>query len=150
MVLKLPWAQKRKFWAFEKGIFQFFANFWVTKLKPFSGKVRQGLQDQLISFKVGHGKLFEKRFRSHLNIKNECSEHLERKSSRFFLRFLSDEVKTIFWGSKAKHQKLFKSKFGHRSLLRKWFWSLLELKSQYCGRLKVAFSSFLQVFDWRS
>ena len=41
MVLNLPWAQKRMFWVFEKGIFQFFANFLLTKLKPFSGKARQ-------------------------------------------------------------------------------------------------------------
>ena len=41
MVLKLPWAQKQMNWAFEKGIFQFFANFWVTKVKTFSGKARQ-------------------------------------------------------------------------------------------------------------
>ena len=41
MVLKLAWAQKRMLWAFEKGMFQFFAKFLVTKLKPFSGKARQ-------------------------------------------------------------------------------------------------------------
>ena len=44
MVLKLPWAQKRMFWTFEKSIFKFLAIFWVTKLKPFSGKVRQSLR----------------------------------------------------------------------------------------------------------
>ena len=32
---------------FEKGIFQFFANFWVTRLKPFSGKLRQSAQNFL-------------------------------------------------------------------------------------------------------
>ena len=42
-VLKLHWAQKQMFWEFENGIFQFFADFWVTKLKPFSGKVRQNV-----------------------------------------------------------------------------------------------------------
>ena len=41
MVLKLPGAQKRMFWSFEKDIFQFFANFWVAKVKPFFGKARQ-------------------------------------------------------------------------------------------------------------
>ena len=35
------------FWAFEEGIFWFFANFWVTKLKPFSGKARQSFQNYL-------------------------------------------------------------------------------------------------------
>ena len=27
----------------------------------------------------------------------------------------------------------------NRKLLRKWFWSFLELKKKYCGRLKIAF-----------
>ena len=36
-------------------------------------------------------------------------------------KFLSDEVETIFWESKAKRSKLFKSKFGHSKLLRKCF-----------------------------
>ena len=47
MVLKLSWAKKHIFWAFEKNIFQFFASFWVTKLKPFSGKLRQNVQNYL-------------------------------------------------------------------------------------------------------
>ena len=47
MVLKLPWAEKRMLWAFEKSIFQFFADFWVAKLKQFSGKVRQSVQNYL-------------------------------------------------------------------------------------------------------
>ena len=41
MVLRLPWAQKRMSWAFGKSIFQFFTFFWLKKLKPFSGKLRQ-------------------------------------------------------------------------------------------------------------
>ena len=45
MVLQQRWAQKQMFWAFKKiYIFQFFAIFWVTKLKPFSGKVSQSVQ----------------------------------------------------------------------------------------------------------
>ena len=47
MFLKLPWARKRMFWAFEKSFFQLFANFWVTKLKLFSGKGWQSVQDCL-------------------------------------------------------------------------------------------------------
>ena len=34
-------------WAFEKCILQFFASFWVTKLKPFSGKVKQSVENYL-------------------------------------------------------------------------------------------------------
>ena len=47
MVLKLPLAQKRIFCVFEKGNFQFFRNFWVKQEKPFSGKVRQSVQNYL-------------------------------------------------------------------------------------------------------
>ena len=38
-----------------------------------------------------------------------------------FLQLLSEEVKITLWESKVKRQKLFKSKFGHRDFLRKWF-----------------------------
>ena len=44
MVSEQPWAHKGIFWVFEKMIFQLLANFWVTKLKPFSGKVRQSIR----------------------------------------------------------------------------------------------------------
>ena len=47
MVLKVSWAQKRMFWAFEKDSFPFFANFWVTKLKQLYEKVRQSVQNYL-------------------------------------------------------------------------------------------------------
>ena len=47
VVLKLPWAQKGMLWVFEKVLFQFFPKFWVTKLKPFCGKVRQSVQTYL-------------------------------------------------------------------------------------------------------
>ena len=41
------WSWNTMYWAFEKSIFQFFANFWVTKLKPFAGKVMQSVQSCL-------------------------------------------------------------------------------------------------------
>ena len=148
MVLKLPWAQKRMSWAFEKNIFQFFANFWVRKLKPFSGKVRQSVQNYLNQNSVVGSLLengFEATLSSKTNVLSVWSEHFS-----VFCKFLSDEVETIFWESEAKCSKLFKSIFGHRKLLRKPFWSYVELKNECCERLKRAFFSFLQVFGWRS
>ena len=59
-----------------------------------------------------------------------------------FLQFLSDEVQTIFGESEAGRQKLFKSKFGYRKVLTKWFWGYLELKKKYLERLKREFLSF--------
>ena len=38
--------KKRMFWAFGKRNFQFFASFWLTKLKPFSGKMVQNYLNQ--------------------------------------------------------------------------------------------------------
>ena len=52
--------------------------------------------------------------------------------------------------SEEKYQKLSQSKFGHRKLLRKWFWSYCELKNECSERLKRAFFSFLQIFEWWS
>ena len=47
MVLKLPWYQKWISWAFKNDIFHFFENFWGTRLKQFSGKAKQGIQNGL-------------------------------------------------------------------------------------------------------
>ena len=148
MVLKLPWAEERMFWAFEESIFQFFADFWVIKLKPFSRKERQSVQDYLNQNLV-LGSLLENGFEATLSSKTNVASVWKGHFS-VFCKFLSNEVETIFWESKAKLSKLFKSKFGHRKLLRKWFWSYLELKNECSERLKRAFFSFLQIFEWRS
>ena len=66
----------------------------------------------------------------------------------FFYKFLSDEVETVFSEKEAKHLIIFKSKFGHRKLLRKWFWSYLDLKNECSEHLKWSFFSFLQIFEW--
>ena len=67
-----------------------------------------------------------------------------------FCKLLSDEVKINCWKSYTKRSKLFKSKFGTRKLLRKWFWSYFELKSECSERLERAFFRFLQIFEWGS
>ena len=148
MVLKLPWSLKRMFWAFEKGIFHFFANFWVTKLKPFSGEVRQSVQNYLNQNLVIRSFLengFEVTLSSKTNVLSVWREHFS-----VFCRFVSDEVETIFWKSEAKRSKLFKSKFGHGKLLTKWFWSYLDFKTNVLSIWKGHFSVFLQIFEWWS
>ena len=141
MVLKLTWGQKRMFWAFGKTIFQFFAKFSLKKLKPFFEKVRQSIQSYLNQY-LGIGSFLENGFEATLcsktNVVSVWKEHFS-----VFCKFLSDEVETIFWESEAKRSELFKSKFGHRKLLRKWFWSYLELKKECSEHLKKAFFSFL-------
>ena len=78
---------------------------------------------------------------SKTNVLSVWKEHFS-----VFCKFLSDEVKTTFWENEAKGSKLFKSKFGHRKLLRKWFWSYLELKNECSEHLKKTFCKFLQNF----
>ena len=72
----------------------------------------------------------------------EMSWAFEKTIFLCFCKYLSDEVEGIFCESETKYSKLFKSKFGHRKLLRKWFWSYLELKNECSERLKRAFQLF--------
>ena len=128
MVLKLPWAQKPMFWAFEKGIFQFFANFRLTKLKSFPGKVRQSNRNYSNQNLV-IGNFLENSFEATFSWKTNFLSVWKGHFS-VFCNFLSDEVQTVFWESETKQSKLFKSKFDHWKLLRTWFWSYLELKNE--------------------
>ena len=148
MVLEVPSTKNRMFWAFQKSIIQLFENFWVMKLKPFSGKVKQNVQNYLnqnlvIGSFLENG--FEATLSSKTNVVSVWKEHFS-----VFCKFLSDEVETIFWESEAKHSKLFKSKFGHRKLLRKWFQRYFQLKTECSERLKRALLSCLQLFEWWS
>ena len=136
------------FWVFERGIFQIFANFWVTNLKPFSGKVRQTVQNYLNQNLV-IGTFLENGFGATLSSKTNILS-VWKKDLQVFCKFFSDEVETLCWESEAKCRSWFKSKFGHKNLLRKCFLSNLELKNECCKHLKGAFLSFLQVFEWRS
>ena len=120
---------------------------------------------QTPQFKICHTKLSRKSFWNELEIKNECHEHLVIESflensfeapwgqkwifwafqnSIFlvFCKFFIDEFQTIIRENEARHQKLFKSKFGHRNLPREWFWSFFQLKNEYCGRFKIALFRF--------
>ena len=129
MVLKVPWDEKRMFWVYEKTIFLFLANFWVTKSKPFFRKVRQSVQNFLnqnlvIGSFLENG--FEVNLGSKANVLGIWKEHFS-----VLCKFLSDEVETILWESQAKRSKLFNSKFGRRKVVRKVFWSNFELINEY-------------------
>ena len=113
------------FSGFEKGIFQFFANFWVIVLKPFSEKVIQSVQN-FSNQNLVISSFLENGFGATLSSKTKVLS-VWKKHFSFLGKFLSDEVETVFWESEAKRSKLFKSKFGPRKLLRKWFWRNLEL-----------------------
>ena len=151
MAFKLTRPQKWMFWAFGKSILQFFAGLCVTKLKPFSGKVSQTVPNYLnqtlfIRNFLGNG--FEATLSSKKNVLSVWKGHFS-----VFSKVLSDEVEKIFWESEAKRSKLFKSRFVHMKLLRKWVLSYLELENQCCEHLKTAFFrvflGFFWIFQWR-
>ena len=85
------------------------------------------------------GSFLENGFEATLRLKTNGLSIFGKGNFLCFWQFLTDEVEIILWESKTKCLKLFKSKFGQRNLLRKWFRSFVELKSQYCERLKIAF-----------
>ena len=144
MLLELRRAQKRMFRAFENSIFQFFASFWVTNFKWFSGKVKQSIQDSLNQTFV-IGSFLEKRFGDTMTSKMNIVSVLKQHYS-VFCRFLSDKVEIYFWKSEAKHSKLLKSKFGYKNLHRKWIWSNLGIKNECSDGLRKAFFRFLEIF----
>ena len=90
MVLELPWAKKRIFRLFEKGIIQFVANFWVMKLKPFSGKIRQSIQNYLNQNLV-IGSFLENGSEATLSSKTNVLSVWKGHFSDFF-KFSSEEV----------------------------------------------------------
>ena len=131
-----------------KGHFSFFPKllggevetvFWESKTEP----------SRPFEFKVGDSRRFlENGFEANLISKTNVLSVWKGYFS-VFCKFLSDKIETLFWECEAKHQKLFKVKFGHRKLLRKWFWKDLELKNECSERLKREFFSFLQIIGWR-
>ena len=74
--LKLCLGQKRIFWTFEIGIFYYFADFWVAKLKAFSAKARQILQNSLNPNLITRS-ISENNFEATLKSKNNSSECLK-------------------------------------------------------------------------
>ena len=88
---------------------------------------------------------FQATLMSKTNISSVWKEHFS-----VFCEFLSSKVEIFFWESKTKDLKIFKSKIGHRNLLRKRIWSYLELRNECSYPLKRVFFSFLQIFKWLS
>ena len=134
-------------WVFEKSIFKVFASFSLTKLKVFMGKARKSIKNyfnQTLGIRTFLENGFGAIFISKRNVLSIWKEHFS-----VFFKFLRGEVETISCESEAKHWRLFKSKFGHRTLLIKLFWSSLDLKNECSEHLKKAFVTFLQILEWR-
>ena len=129
MVLELAWAQKQTFWLFQNGIFQFFAIFWVTKLKTFSPKVRRNVKKYLKQ-NLFNGSFLENGFEAILSSKT----FLLSVWKRYFSVFC--KVETIFWESEREPSTPFKFIIGHRRLCRKWFWNDFEIKNECSEHLE--------------
>ena len=89
----------------------------MTKLKAFSGKVRQSVQNYL-NENLYIGSFLQKYFEGILTSKTSVLSISKEHFSGFW-KFLSDEVEIIFWESDTERSKLFKSQFVYRKLLRK-------------------------------
>lgn len=99
-----------------------FADLWVMKFKPFSGKVRQSISNYL-NLKLIIGRTLEEDLQATSSSKTNVL-------SVFFYKFLSDEFETVLRKSKVKRSKPFKSEVGFRKHSRKWFSSYLEVKNE--------------------
>ena len=119
MVLKLPWVRKRMFWAFEKNILQIFANFWVTKLKPFSRKVKQSVQSYLKKNLV-IGSFLENGFHTTLSWKTNVLS-VWKKRFPVFSNFWVRKLKPFSEKGKQIAKIYLNQKFEHKNLLKKCF-----------------------------
>ena len=113
------------------------------KWKPLPGQVRQSAKNSLnqnLVIKSFWENCFEATLRTKADVLNVWKANFS-----VFYKFMSNKLETIFRESDAKRSKIFKVKFDHRKVLRKLFWSLLEVKNEYFERL-----SFLQIFEWQN
>ena len=126
-----------------------FADFWVTKLKLFSGKARKTLQDHLHPQLV-RGSFLENGFETNLSSKG----NVFNPWTCYFSALQRFERPS--W--KGKPSRPFSFKVGHSKHFRKWFWSYLEIKKECCEHskknafqknafLEMLFSFYLTVLD---
>ena len=113
------------------------------KWKPLPGQVRQSAKNSLnqnLVIKSFWENCFEATLRTKANVLSVWKANFS-----VFYKFMSNKLETIFRESDAKRSKIFKLKFDHRKVLRKLFWSLLEVKNECSERF-----SFLQIFEWQN
>ena len=137
------------FWVFEKAIFQFSCKYFSDEVQTVFWE-NEAERSELLKSKFHKMKLLlENGFQATLSPKTNVLS-IWKGHFPVFCKLLSDKVETVFWENKAKQSRLFKLKFGHGKLLRKWFWSCLELNNQCSEHLKRSFFSFSQIFEWRN
>ena len=112
LVLKLLWSQKQIFQTFENGFFFLFffvfcfSHLSVNKLKMFSGKARQSIQN-CVNPKSDIENVLENGFKTTLRSKVDVLLNLWKRKFSVFRTFLSQEVETAYCERKAKRSKVF-------------------------------------------
>ena len=147
MFLKLHWAQKQMFWAFENGIFQFKASFWVTKLVSFSGKVRQNIKIYLNQNLVKKSFL-ETRFKSWGEERMFWT--FEKRIFQFFAKFWVTKVKLFSEKGRQSEAVYLNQKFVIRTFLGNGFGATLRWKTNVVSVWKEHFSVFAAFWVMKS
>ena len=143
-------------WAFEKSIFQFFPNFWVTNLKQCSGKARQSVQIYLNQNLVIRTFL-ENGSGATLSSKTNVMTVWRRFSVSVFCRFFSDEVESIVWEVRQSLQSHLNQNLVKGSFLENCFETNLSpitnVLSVWKGHFSVFFkflSDEVETISWES
>ena len=114
-------------WAFENGILGYLQiSQWQSRNHSTESEKRH---QNYLNWNLVIRSFLQNRFQATLGSKTNVLS-VWKGIFMFFWKFLSEEAETIFWESEAKVSKLFKSKFGHRKILRKWFSCYLEFKDE--------------------
>ena len=132
-------------WAIEKGIFQFFAHFWVTKLKQFPGKVNQNAQNYLNQNSVIGSFLkngFEATLSSNTNLLSFWEGHFS-----VVCKLLSDEVGPLFGKVRKSVQNYLNQNLVIGSFLENGFKATLSSKTNVLSVSKGHFSVFCKVLS---
>ena len=128
--------------------FSVFVNSWVMKLKPFSGKARQSLQDQLnsklviVSF-IGNG--FEVTMSWKTNVLRVWNGHFS-----VFCNIWVRKLKPFSRKVRQNVQNYLNQNLVIGSFLENGFATTLSPKANVLSVLKRAFFNFLEIFEWRS
>ena len=149
MVLKLAWAQKRMFWAFEKNILQIFAKFLSDEVETIFSKSK-AKRSKLFKEQFGHSKLLRKWFWSYLELKNECSEHLKKTFCKFLQNFWVTKLKPFSRKVRQSVQSYLKNNLVIASFLENGFEASLSSKTNVLSIWKKHFANFCKIFEWRS
>ena len=120
MVLKLPWAQKRIFWAFEKKVWK--------PLKPFSWKVRLSVKiflNQNLRIRTFFENGFEATLSSKTNVQSVWKEHFQ-----FLANFWVTKLKPFTGNSRQCYKNFFDKIYFVESILENAFQSWFDQPRQ--------------------